>query len=160
MSMNHTFYRENDLINNIEDFQKFSNYIAPEGNLILLGCFIGAPQLKGESYLKTFSGIVNRPVYGNQGESSLRYSVSFTGVPMGVSPMVKDKHNASYYDMAVQNAGKWLVGLPSGSVKTNIGNLGLNKTGSPYILSPSSAVKPVDKPLPSFQSILGNAESH
>jgi hypothetical protein len=149
--VSYTGYREADVIENEASFQNLQNYIQKEGSLVLLGCFTAAPQLNGSKYLSTMSLTVNRPVYGNMGESTLSSLTAFTNQPIGERPTIRTTGNSSYFEMGVLNAGLWSKAFPNGKVKTDIGNLRLSSTGAPLFIPPTMAAP---SKLPSLQQIL------
>lgn len=97
------------------------------------------------------STIVNRPVYGNMGKSTISSLTAFNGKPMGEMPSVRTKANNNYFDMGVLNGGLWSKALPNGKVQTSIGNLRLSSTGAPLFIPPTVAAP---SKLPSLQQIL------
>jgi hypothetical protein len=140
------------------EFKDLTKNISADGNVILLGCFTAAPHLNGPEYLKTFSSIVDRPVYGDQAETNLGIYYHFNDVYLGGSPKPVPENITppSYYSEAVRNAGKWSLAKPDGSINTKIGNIKLNYKGAPSNKLFISPLNPENKPISDWKSVLYN----
>jgi hypothetical protein len=103
------------------------NYLTKDANVIFLGCFTAAPQFNGQEYLKTVALATKRKVFGNQGETYIHYT--FTNTAIGGFPLPTDT-DTSYFDEGMENAGKWSLALPDGSI-IDFGNLKINTFGNP-----------------------------
>lgn len=112
----------------------------------MLGCFSAAAQIGGNEYIKTVSFLVNRNVYANQGESAFGKLANFNYVPLGAVPP-ESSSTQSFYDMGLENAGKFSMASPDGKVNTNVGNIMFDKRAHVIKTKRSS---PSDGPRPSI----------
>ena len=138
-----TFHQQDVEGSNKAEFQALTRNILTKGNIILLGCFVANPKIKGDKFIASLSNITGRNVYGNQGESAFGFNANFNEKPIGVKPPLSAS-NQSYYQISLDFSGKWSLATPGKVVNPNIGNLSFSSYGDPLItnkLENSSAGK-------------------
>jgi RHS repeat-associated protein len=119
-------YPENSITGEFKaGIKDLGNNVSKSGSIILLGCFTGAEQNGGDSYLQSFADISHRRVYGNQGESYLGPNL-FNNQPISGE---WDKHGMMYKEMAISNAGTWRVASPGRKNPSEINNIQMNAQG-------------------------------
>ncbi len=112
----------------VDNLKKISEkHFTSDADVVLLGCFTACKSYNGEKYIGTLSKILQREVFGNQGESYL--GLTFTDEPIGGYPL-PETSVLDYYSEATKNAGKWSVASPNGTIDSTVGNIKVDNKGN------------------------------